>query len=137
MITVRYGLWYAFTEAVRFEGPRPYLPVTLHGPNYEIYVTGLVDSGADSALFNAGYALLLGLDLKAGRHGWTRDVGGRVECWTHSVEMTIFGKRFAAEVDFSEDWGPEFGLLGMHDLFRAFLVAIDQPGQRVLLEPVP
>jgi hypothetical protein len=135
VITVRYALWRAFSTPVRFEPPRPYVEVSLHTVRDSIYTQGLVDSGADAALFNAQIAEFLGLDVRSGQHKRTRGVGGTIDCWSHQIELEILGVRFAALVDFAPDWDLEFGLLGMRDLFAAFQVGIDQPGQRVLLNP--
>src|SRR4051794_33877483 len=123
-----------------YEVPRPCVGVLIYAlgsASEPLYTQGLVDSGADGALFHAPIAEWLGLDVRAGHHHFTTGVGGgRLECWRHEVELSVFDKRFHAAVDFAYGWRAEYGLLGLRDLFAQFHVGIDVPGQRVLMSPI-
>ncbi len=136
-IARRYSYVLPFRSLLIGEPPRPYTPVWLEYAGQRIFTNGLIDSGADGALFNAAYASYLGIDVEAGAHARAHGVGsGAIDVWRHELFLIVLGKRFAASVDFAHDWGPEFGLLGMRDLFHHFAIAFEERDQQVLLQPL-
>jgi hypothetical protein len=67
MIAVEYAFAEPYRAIVFGEPARPFLDVCLEHRGERIFTIGLVDSGAETALFNAQYAQFLGLDLESGR----------------------------------------------------------------------
>ncbi len=127
MPKVNFRLAQSYTQLPNDPVLRPYVPVRLQkGAEYQDTV-GLIDSGADTSLFNDQYAVALGLDLADGKPSRTQGVGGIDDVVCFDIYLLVYGKRFAARVQFSSKWPPRYGLLGRNDFFQAFRVGFIQP----------
>ena len=117
---------------------RPYIAVRLHS-NGKFYDTfGLVDSGADSALFNDQWAGVLGLVLTPGAEVPIGGIGAAgAVAWFFNIHLTVKSRRFAAQVGFSPNTPKQFGLLGRAGFFDAFNLGFDNPGVRLLYSGRP
>ncbi len=137
MPKINYGLTELYSQLPMIPLARPYVAVRLqYGGNY--YDTmGLIDSGADSSLFNEQFASVLGLDLSQGQTGSSLGLGGTAPVVYFGIFLTVRGKRFSANVGFTKGIGPQFGLLGRRDFFQVFLVGFDQPSQQFFLHRLP
>ncbi|MFI5387164.1 MAG: hypothetical protein ACHQ50_13720 [Fimbriimonadales bacterium] len=136
-VEVRYGGLSPYLTLDPAEPPRPLIAVKLQRGGVSLTTYGLIDSGADSALFNSQFAQSLGFTLTPGAGRKTEGIGGEITEWYFDVYLRVGGKRFLASVGFSPDWPATFGLLGRDDFFEAFAVGFDQRGQRVLYHALP
>jgi len=137
MPKVNYGLTQPYAPLPMDPTLRPYVSVRLQVGGRYLDTMGLIDSGADSSLFNEQYALGIGLDLSKGHVSTTRGVGGQITLVYFDIFLTVRSHRFPARVGFSQQWPPQFGLLGRSDFFQAFNVGFDQRNQQVLLHGLP
>jgi hypothetical protein len=137
--TISFRYWQTFFEPGRGERPQPCVPLylrTLTKPARELFTFALVDSGADSALFGPAAARLLGIDLKSGHRKQTHGITGAEASREHRLELTVFSRSFQADVAFVERWDHDYGLLGLNDIYAVFQIAIIQPEQLLLAEPI-
>ena len=133
-IRVNYGGVAPYISLDPSEPARPLIAVKLIRGGVTRTTYGLIDSGADSSLFNSQFAESLGFTLTPGAESTTEGVGGEISEWYFDIHMRIAGKRFPARVGFSPAWPPAYGLLGREDFFAAFAIGIDERGQRVLYQ---
>lgn len=131
-----------FTLAVRYHQlpfdtmPRPYIEATLsHGSNRLPPIPGLVDSGADRIYCHTTYARELHLTLDPADQATLTGVGGQAPVWLFNLQLSVLGKRFPARVGFSPGVSESYCILGREGFFDTFLVALDNPGQQILLYP--
>lgn len=137
MSKVNYGLTEPYVQLPNDLIFRSYVAVRLqHGGRF-LDTMGLIDSGADSSLFNDQFGAALGLNLSSGQISNTQGVGGVISTVSFDIFLTVLGKRFPARVSFSGQWNPRFGLLGRADFFEAFRVGFDQGNQQVHLHRLP
>ncbi len=137
MIAVRYRYNELYRQLLPTEPFRPYIPVRLEHRGHMFDTLGLIDSGADTALFNSDILQVLGLNLADGRLAPTQGVGGTIDVFRFDIYLAAQGRRFPASVGFSPSWPRQFGLLGRDDFFSAFQVGFDQSNRRVLLNTFP
>lgn len=105
-VIVRYTHTHPYFQLAPGEPFRPYIPVRLQHDGRYLDTLGLVDSGADSSMFNAQFAQALGIDLNKGRTSSTRGIGGFIPVWYFNIHLSVYGMRFAANVAFSHAWTP-------------------------------
>lgn len=137
-VRVSYGAAERYSAIPAGTALRPYIAVRMHS-NGRFYDTfGLVDSGADFALFNAQWAGVLGLVLTPGAEEPIGGVGaGGAVAWYFNIHLTVKSKRFAARVAFCPTSPPLFGLLGRSGFFDAFNLGFDNPGTQLLYSARP
>src|SRR5919204_5254116 len=85
---------------------RPGFPIVVHGPGGHMPMYGLIDSGADDALFPLVIAARLGIDLAKCRRDSCETAGGTADqyIWEPGVEIEIpgmGGMRIPAQASFS------------------------------------
>jgi hypothetical protein len=136
-VVVRYGRTEGYLSLPGVVGARPFIPVRLQHGGRHLDTFGLIDSGADTALFNLQFAQALGFTVDPTKVKTTRGVGGTVDVWNFDLHILAFGKRLPARIGFSANWTSAFGLLGREDFFVAFQVGFDQPNRNVLLHSAP
>jgi hypothetical protein len=116
--------------------PRPLLPVQLfHGSRAMPTILAIVDSGADVSMFHVSSAQQHGLDLtdpSQCRQTSARGVSGQSDSYSCRVEMEVEGKRFTANVLFTQTWVARLGRL---DVFLPFRLYFDEIAQELLVEP--
>ena len=98
---------------------------------------GLIDSGADNALFSAALATQLGLPLDPSKYTQGQGAGSDFRKQPLQVILAVCGKRFTAEVDFSPEWNRPFGLLGREAFFTEFAIGFDERNQQMLYRALP
>jgi hypothetical protein len=101
---------------------------------------GLIDSGADDALFPLVIAARLGIDLAKCRRETCETAGGTTDqfIWDPGIEIEIpemNRTRVKAQASFSAGLPSRIILLGRNDFFCAFRVYIDERAKLFRLEP--
>lgn len=101
---------------------------------------GLIDSGADDALFPLVIATRLGIDLAKCRRESCETAGGTADqyIWDGGVEIEIpamGGMRISATASFSAGLPSRIVLLGRNDFFSTFRVYLDERAKLFRLEP--
>jgi hypothetical protein len=106
---------------------RPLLRVIVHFlPHAAPPLLVIVDSGADVSLFHVDVVIRAGIDLSHYRTTGTLGVGGVATSYVVPVELDVLGKRFPADVRFTDAVSPTTALLGREDVFEQFQFGFDQ-----------
>lgn len=119
--------WFRYARTT--EGPRPLVVVRLWRGSASTPVRALVDSGADSCLFDLQHAELIGLDRRyAEKESAITASGGDLATWKwplESFELEFAGRRFPFRGAFA-DLAPRGGLdlLGRRDFFAPFIIQL-------------
>lgn len=132
MIRVEYARYRAYSKPAGAASLGPYVAVSLQHGGRHHDTLGLIDSGADSTLFNLQWALAFGLPLDPTKAEPGGGVGGAIKVWRHKIHLIALGQRIEADVAFTDGWRMEFGLLGRADFFPFFDLGFDQAGNRFL-----
>src|SRR5262249_7244600 len=101
----------------------PVIPVGLRYGNNIIFVTALIDSGAELCLFHSSIAKALGIDLLSGRKEMIKGISlQEIPAYMHKVFIALKKEpRIEMEVGFMElDILPDGGLLGQQGFFDEF-----------------
>lgn len=113
--------------------PRPLLDVEVAG--LEFPVKALVDTGAVNTFFDRWIADEAGIDL-VGAPTRSVGVGGAdYDARLVTVSLTTSGHTWEAEVEFCDDWQPNWGLLGHTAFLRFFTVTFRAVDLEFELEP--
>ncbi len=122
---------------------RPLRDVTIVGPDEEVTVLALVDSGAEHTLSSAGFARSVGVDPSPGRilvlgvggeYRETRftDVALRLQPPSRRASEAV---EWRTEVGFFTKWEPPYGLvLGQVGFFDQFTVTMSRFSQALAVE---
>ena len=136
-VTVRYAKSESYSALASGMPSRPYIAVRLQSGGRHVDTMGLVDSGADTTIFHEDFATPLGLVLDPSLARPVSGIGGGAPAWFFDLYLSAAGKRFRAEIGFSQGVPREFGLLGRADFFMAFNVGFSQRTSQFLLHPLP
>jgi len=136
-VTVRYARQERYRASPINGVMAPLVPVRLQSGGRSADTLGLVDSGADLSMFNAAFAVPLGIDLSLYPDDSSSGLGGSVPVKLVPIRMVVFGKSIDATVQFGMAIPQSFGLLGRADFFGAFSVGFNQRNLQVLLHPLP
>lgn len=118
----------------------PCVPVTFTGPADSARTVALVDSGADHTTLPIEFAEPLGVNIAAAEivpvMHMTPDGPQSVACYRPTEPLTaeVAGRTFELDAVFGPAWEP---ILGRSDLFRAFVVTVDERNRRTVLSPYP
>ncbi len=113
---------------------RPIIPVQLLGGGEKINYEVLLDSGADTCVFDGSIGELLGLDVKAGTPmqfgGVQNATAGKA--YLHTINLSLGGHRFAIPAIFSYDLSNKgYGILGQKGFFELFKVNFDYQKEEI------
>lgn len=104
---------------------RPVMPLVVRNPKNgtAIKYHALVDSGADTCIFQIEIAELIGLDAESGEKQMVAGVvaGEKRPYYVHRVELEVGGWNFVTKVGFMPDLAKYgYGVLGQVGFFDAF-----------------
>ena len=97
-------------------------------------ILAIVDSGADASTFHVDVALLKGIDLDSFRRTTSQGVGGSAPTFVCPLALEVEGRRFNANVRFTNALAPTLALLGRLDVFRQFRFGFDERAMELWLE---
>lgn len=106
---------------------RPVIPVVIKYNGKDIIYEALVDSGADSNIFPAQIADILGINVESGekREAWGITGIGE-DYYVHSVELMVGGWSYDIKVGFLPNIARlGYGILGQKGFFDIFVVKFD------------
>lgn len=116
---------------------RPIIPVHLFGSGDKINYEVLLDSGADTCIFDGSIGELLGLDVASGTpiqfSGVQNAKAGRA--YLHDVDLSIGGHKISIPGIFSFDLSSRgYGILGQKGFFDLFSVKFDYQKEEIELK---
>lgn len=117
---------------------RPVIPIEVIYKDITVPYEVLVDSGADSNIFDAQITQVLGLELTSGRHAKVAGITGIEESfYVHSLDLKIGGHLLKnVEVGFLKQMGRlGYGVVGQKGFFDLFVVKFDLKKEVVELKP--
>lgn len=116
---------------------RPVIPINITYGNRSVFYEALVDSGADSCIFDAEIGELLGIDLLSGHPETVGGITGVVETYyIHQVTLTVDGRSHRVEVGFLQNIARlGYGVLGQKGFFDIFVVTFDYVKEELELKP--
>lgn len=124
-----------FQYALRDGWRQPVVPVVLVYGRNKLEYEAVVDSGAETTLFDVAVAQLLNIDL----HGSAQQIetvsGHRVDVMYRAVKITVGKKLWTANVGFTQLKDPQIGLLGHLGFLDHFRVTLDYRAGEFSLEP--
>lgn len=125
------------SELFGFSILRPIIPVQLFGNGKKINYEVLIDSGADTCVFDGGIGEILGLDVAAGTpmlfSGVQNADAGKA--YLHTVDLSIGGRKFSVPAVFSfEVSNKGYGILGQKGFFDIFIVKFDLLKEEIELQ---
>ena len=106
---------------------RPVIPIRIRFQNRSVGYEVLVDSGADSCIFDAQIADILGIELAAGDRRMVAGITGvQRPYFTHPVTIGVGERAFEIVAGFLPDMPPlGYGVVGQHGFFDHFIVRFD------------
>lgn len=116
---------------------RPMLPVHLFNGAQRVNALALVDSGADSSLFNASLAELLGIELERGKHQEFIGIAeARIDVYFHPINLQVAGDARLIEMNVGFTRSNSVGaLLGQSDFFEEYQVIFERYKEKFELKP--
>jgi len=117
---------------------RPVIPIEVIYKGMAVQYEVLVDSGADSNIFDAQIAQILGLDLLVGKYAKVSGITGVEESmYIHKLDLLIGGHLFKnIEVGFLKHMGRlGYGVVGQKGFFDLFVVKFDLKKEEIELKP--
>lgn len=115
---------------------RPVIPIKVIYKSITVPYEVLVDSGADTCIFDAQIAEILKIDLKKGREQKVSGITGIVESYyIHPVSIAIGGWKYKIEVGFLPNIGRfGYGVVGQKGFFDIFVVKFDLKKEEIELK---
>jgi len=106
---------------------RPVIPVEITYGDIVVPYEVLVDSGADTCIFDAQIAEILKINLKIGREQKVSGITGVAESYyIHPVTITVGGWKYKIEAGFLPAIGKfGYGVVGQKGFFDIFVVKFD------------
>jgi hypothetical protein len=106
---------------------RPVIPVEIVHKDRLVSYEVLVDSGADSCIFNAEIGELLGLDIESGERQKVSGITGVVETYyVHNVDIKVGGWLYKVKVGFLPSIAQiGYGVVGQEGFFDIFIIKFD------------
>ncbi len=106
---------------------RPVIPIELEYENKTISYEVLVDSGADSCIFDAQIGELLGIDINKGKKQIVGGITGVVEpYYVHPITIKVGGWPFKIYAGFLPGIAKlGYGIVGQRGFFSIFIVKFD------------
>jgi hypothetical protein len=114
---------------------RPIIPIKLFHGKQEVRYEALLDSGADTSIFDAEIGELLGIDVKTGsvwKFGGVQNVKKAAVAYAHTITLSIGGHKYPTRVCFSYDISTSgYGILGQAGFFDLFSICFDLTKERI------
>ena len=106
---------------------RPVIPVEVSFGGQTVPYEVLVDSGADSCIFDAEIGGLLGINISNGEERAVSGITGVVEhYYVHTVRIKVGGKSYPLRVGFLPNIANlGYGVVGQRGFFDRFIVSFD------------
>lgn len=106
---------------------RPVIPIEVTYENTTVPYEVLVDSGADTCIFDAQIAEILRIDLRKGKEQKVAGITGMAESYyIHPVVITIGSWKYKVKVGFLPNIGKfGYGVVGQKGFFDIFVVKFD------------
>ena len=117
---------------------RPVIPIEVIYADIAVPYEVLVDSGADSNIFDAQIVQILGLDLFSGKLAEVAGITGVEEpIYIHNMDLSVGGHLLKnVEVGFLRSMGRlGYGVVGQKGFFDIFVVKFDLKKEIVELKP--
>lgn len=117
---------------------RPVIPIEIIFKDKIIDHEVLIDSGADSSIFSAGIADILGIDLTVGGRGEIAGITAESKpIYFHCVNIKIGGHVYKnIRVGFLKEMGQyAYGVVGQKGFFDIFVVKFDLIKKEIELKP--
>jgi hypothetical protein len=117
---------------------RPIIPVKLFSCEESINYEVLLDSGADTCVFDAAIGELLGVDIEAGTPVQFSGVQNSVstgKAYLHEIFISVGGKKTRIPAIFSFELSSRgYGILGQKGFFDLFSVKFDYLKEEIELK---
>jgi hypothetical protein len=116
---------------------RPIIPVQLFGDGEKINYEVLIDSGADTCVFDGSIGELLGLDVTAGAPIQFSGVqnAAAAKAYLHNINLSLGGRKLSIPAIFSFDLSSRgYGILGQKGFFDLFSVKFDYQKEEIELK---
>jgi len=113
---------------------RPIIPVQLSGKSEKINYEVLLDSGADTCVFDGSIGELLGLDVKSGTPIQFSGVQNATigKAYLHNIDIGIGGHVFPIPAIFSYDLSAKgYGILGQVGFFAGKEIKFDYSKEQI------
>lgn len=114
---------------------RPVIPVEIINKGIVLPYEVLVDSGADSCIFDAQIAEILGIDVFAGQKKTVWGITGvGADYYAHRLTVKVGGWSYEIEVGFLADIARlGYGVVGQKGFFDIFVVKFDLQKEEIEL----
>lgn len=115
---------------------RPVIPVEVIFNNLRVRYEVLVDSGADTCIFDAQIAEILGINLLNGIEEDVAGITGKKESmYIHRLKLNIGGHIIESDVGFLVNIGFfGYGVVGQKNFFDSFIVKFDKKKEEIELK---
>jgi hypothetical protein len=116
---------------------RPIIPVQLLGNEEKINYEVLLDSGADTCIFDGSIGELLGLEVNAGTPIQFSGVqnAAAAKAYLHNIDINIGGHEFNIPAIFSFDLSSRgYGILGQKGFFDLLSIKFDYQKEEIELK---
>jgi hypothetical protein len=115
---------------------RPVIPIEITYSNIVVPYEVLVDSGADTCIFDAQIAEILKINLKSGKGQKVSGITGVEESYyIHPVTITVGGWKYKIDAGFLPEIGRfGYGVVGQKGFFDIFVVKFDLVKEEIELK---
>lgn len=116
---------------------RPVIPIEVIYQNKIVPYEVLVDSGADSCVFDAQIGEILGVDIAGGKRYKVSGITGIAEdYYIHQVKINVGGWKYEIQAGFLPNMrGLGYGVVGQRGFFEFFVVKFDLLKEEIELKP--
>jgi len=116
---------------------RPIIPIRLSAGRRTVGLDALIDSGADSSVFHAQVAEVLGIDMKQGlQQTFFGATGEAASAYFHEVQLQVVGLADPIKILAGFTDSPGVGaLLGQADFFQRFQVKFERYKDQIEIKP--
>lgn len=126
------------SELFGFSILRPIIPIQLLGyDGSQFRYEALLDSGADTCIFDAGVAEALGIDVRSGTPMAFSGVQNSEadKAYLHKLNLSVGGHKLSIPTLFSYDLSTRgYGILGQRGFFDIFTVKFDYAKEEIELK---
>lgn len=134
-------MWYPYTPIA--SEYYPLVQIELLFPRKSLFLTlALVDSGADTSLFDIAIAKQCGVKIDDHPVKYNRGAGGFIfQVWDFPIMARFQNLNFQLKASWCSMREPKtgrllsFNLLGRNDFFNTFEITFDQPNKRMRIVP--
>lgn len=134
-------MWYSYTPIASEYYPLVQIELLFSGKS-SFLTLALVDSGADTSLFDIAIAKQCGVRIDDHPIKYNRGAGGFIfKVWDFPVMARFQNSEFQLKASWCSMRDPKsgkplsFNLLGRNDFFNTFKITFDQPDKRMNIAP--